>query len=152
MIVRENPIKSNFSTKSAVDNLFDNMFENLFLKLDKNKTILNIKTHDLEYLKSISLYQPITSCSTLVTNVMPFAVGRIYINLLSNKQLKKDVNEIVNNIKNEYISSISLISWMDYSSRINSINKIKDINFKIAYPDFILNDTYLNNLYKDVSY
>jgi hypothetical protein len=79
---------------------------------------------------------------------------------------------MVQNIRAEFKSILSQVSWMDATSKKSaqekasfsklnhrqdlyeiyhvSICKADLIDVKIGYPDYTYNDTYLNNLYKNV--
>ena len=59
--------------------------------------------------------------------------------------------EMIENILNEFKVILSESDWMDEESKLNALAKASNIDTKIGYPELIKNDTYLNELYDDVS-
>lgn len=41
--------------------------------------------------------------------------------------------------------------WMDNISRKAAIEKVDTLDLKVGYPDFIFNNTYIEEMYKEVS-
>jgi membrane metallo-endopeptidase-like protein 1 len=58
--------------------------------------------------------------------------------------------EMIENILNEFKVILSESDWMDEESKLNALAKASSIDTKIGYPEWIKNDTYLNELYDDV--
>ncbi len=58
---------------------------------------------------------------------------------------------MINKIIDEFKEILNESDWMDKESKLKALEKASNIDIKIGYPDFIKNDTYLNELYKEVS-
>ena len=56
---------------------------------------------------------------------------------------------MVENIKNEFKNIIKQSDWMDDESKKSAKIKADLIESFISHPDYIYNDTYLNEIYKD---
>ncbi len=57
---------------------------------------------------------------------------------------------MVANIQNEFKKILNEVDWMDKKSKENALEKADAIDIKIGYPEWILNDTELNDYYKNV--
>ena len=57
---------------------------------------------------------------------------------------------MVANIQNEFKIILKEVDWMDKKSKENALEKADAIDIKIGYPEWILNDTELNDYYKNV--
>ena len=54
---------------------------------------------------------------------------------------------MVANILNEFKFILTNVDWMDNESKVKAMEKANNIDVKMAYPEFIYNDTHLNTLY-----
>jgi predicted metalloendopeptidase len=87
-------------------------------------------------------------CANVAINQMPFSVGRLYINESGFDDIsKQSVKEMVANILNEFKFILTNVDWMDNESKVKAMEKANNIDVKMAYPEFIYNDTHLNTLY-----
>ncbi|RNA08867.1 neprilysin isoform X2 [Brachionus plicatilis] len=97
-----------------------------------------------------SIKQPRSlSCSNFVNTKMEYAVGRLYISRYFNSSSKKEAVEMINNLLFEFKAILTESIWIDPISRKHALEKVDSMDSKIAYSDKILNDTYLDNEYKD---
>jgi predicted metalloendopeptidase len=60
--------------------------------------------------------------------------------------------EMILNIKSEFKIMIKEYDWMDAVSKRAVSDKVESIVIKIAYPEFLLNDTYLARMHAPVSF
>lgn len=114
-------------------------------------SVSKFKNKKIEDIKVFFTRRKAQLCTHLVAVLMPFSVGRLYIETNTNKQTKDKVINLVESIKNEFVSLVQSADWMDEHSKKVSVLKVNKINYQIAYPDFIFNDTHLNNLYQNVT-
>ncbi|CAF4232964.1 unnamed protein product, partial [Rotaria magnacalcarata] len=56
-------------------------------------------------------------------------------------------NELVENIRLSFEENLDKLQWIDGPTKKEAKKKLKKINQKIGYPDFIKNQTYLNERY-----
>ena len=75
------------------------------------------------------------SCSEMITEIMPFSVGRIYIEYLQKMFINFDIKDIIENIKREYILTIKSLDWMD--THLNDLYKYVHKKSKIL--KYVLN-------------
>lgn len=59
---------------------------------------------------------------------------------------------MTNNLLNAFKTMLNETDWMDEESKQVAIEKVNFIDTKIGYSDDIHNDTYLNEIYKNVKY
>ena len=66
--------------------------------------------------------------------------------------LQSNVSEMIDAVKAAFIERLDNNVWLDETTREASKEKVRAITKMIAYPDQLYNDTYLNNLYDEVSW
>lgn len=57
---------------------------------------------------------------------------------------------MIENIRQEFKIMLGENEWMDDNSKLAAREKAELIDTKIGYPDYTYNNTYLDDLYKDV--
>ena len=78
------------------------------------------------------------------TSTLGFAVGRMFVKKKFNGS-KSSASQMIQRIRNSFTANFPTVSWMDDETRLLAEEKIKNVNELIGYPDFIFNDTELNN-------
>ena len=90
-------------------------------------------------------------CWTYAERVMPLATGRMYLDVAVPPQAKDQVNEMVDYIQNMFTDHLNGLTWMDEKTKKRAIEKNNAIGRKVGYPEVLMNDTFLNNLYKGIT-
>lgn len=82
-----------------------------------------------------------------------FGIGlsSLYVKHHFDRESKKSAVNIVNYIKDEFIQILREVEWLDKPTADYAISKAKAIKAYIGYPDELLNDTLVEEFYKDVS-
>lgn len=92
-----------------------------------------------------------------VSNIFSDQIGELYIKKYFSEESKKDVINIINNLKNSFYNIVKEQSWMSEETKEKALDKLNSINFKIGYPNKQLNFddieiddnyTYLYNMMK----
>lgn len=91
-------------------------------------------------------------CVLTVEVVMPFAVIRPFVDNFISDDLKKRVNDTFTAIEKVFIDRIMENDWLDATTKQRCIDKVNAIIRLIGYPDFIKNDTELDNYYADLQF
>ncbi|XP_049520286.1 membrane metallo-endopeptidase-like 1 isoform X3 [Dermacentor silvarum] len=91
-----------------------------------------------------------TRCVYYISDVMDFPAGRLYVERYFSKEAKKDILNLVNELKEAFSKSIRRTKWMDESTKIHALKKLETMVTHVGYSDDLLNDTYLNNMFKEV--
>lgn len=91
-----------------------------------------------------------------INNLLGEILGKEFIKLHFNDNIKKKIYEIIILIKNELLNSIKNNDWMEDNTKIKAIDKLNNISIKIGYPDKYIknysnlilnnNDCYLKNI------
>ena len=58
---------------------------------------------------------------------------------------------MIESIRQEFIHILRESDWMDDESKALALDKADNIDSKVGFPEFIYNDTYLNEIYENVS-
>ncbi|XP_040073432.1 neprilysin-4-like [Ixodes scapularis] len=89
-------------------------------------------------------------CLTRISSSMTHALGRLYVDKRFDPKAKKTIDELVGVLDSTFGEMLENNTWMDKSTREEAMQKLQKMTAKIGYPSWILNETYLNDLYKYV--
>lgn len=142
------------------------------LKLTNKRTIANyivwrefadyipFLTSDLldkafEFFKSFSgrsVRQPRWSdCVRGVTGMLSVAVSSMYVrDYFRDERIKQDIGEIVSEISIEFEKLLLDNDWMDKETKAEALEKLHAMSSNIAYPSELLNDTIIEEYYRDL--
>uniref|UniRef100_A0A3B4VQN0 Neprilysin n=1 Tax=Seriola dumerili TaxID=41447 RepID=A0A3B4VQN0_SERDU len=88
-------------------------------------------------------------CALYVNNNMDNAVGRLYVQEAFSEKSKE---LMIKDIREVFISNLDDLTWMDAETKKAAEEKARAIRERIGYSDNIMDDEYLNNEYKYLSY
>lgn len=91
-------------------------------------------------------------CLKMVRKHMSLALNRLYVDHYFDKNLKLEVLDLISNIKKAFKDIINNSNWLSKLTKNNiqqSIDKIKQV---VGYEDFLLNNTLLNEIYKEYNF
>ncbi|XP_038149405.1 neprilysin-like isoform X1 [Cyprinodon tularosa] len=91
-------------------------------------------------------------CALYVNNNMDNAVGRLYVQEAFSEKSKELMEEMIKDIREVFISNLDDLAWMDADTKKAAEEKARAIRERIGYSENIMDDKYLNNEYKDLSY
>ncbi|XP_064641839.1 neprilysin-4-like [Lineus longissimus] len=91
------------------------------------------------------------TCVKQVTYEMGDAVGRVYVQKRFDEEAKVYATEMITNIKESFKEMLAENEWMDDVTKRAAMEKAEATVAKVAYPDFILNDTALDEKYKHMT-
>lgn len=135
---------------------FDNMMVWSFVKDRSSFLPKKYKDAKLDFDKvvigSSSLPERSKSCANGILDIMPFAVGRLYVKNNFDESSKKAATEMIENIRSEFKVIVNELDWMDADSKKAAQDKADFIDPKIGYPDYTYNDTYLDILYENYNF
>ncbi|CAF4153174.1 unnamed protein product [Adineta steineri] len=80
------------------------------------------------------------TCANYVNIVMSLSVSKLYIEEYFHKDARKETTEMINNIRNIFITMVNRSTWMDSKSKIIAIEKTRAITAKLGYPDYLESD------------
>ena len=69
----------------------------------------------------------------------------------ASKTLVKEVDVMVDSMKDAFEANLENLSWMSEESKANAAEKIGGMMDLIGYPEHVLNSTWLNKQYQEVN-
>lgn len=90
-------------------------------------------------------------CVNGLTKNLPFAVGKVYIESFFKGTTKALVEEMLQNIKDEFIEQITEADWIDESTRGKLLSKLQTLIPLIAHPDNGFSEHAINEFYDDIN-
>ncbi|XP_060778990.1 neprilysin-like isoform X1 [Neoarius graeffei] len=91
-------------------------------------------------------------CAVYVNNNMENAVGRLYIEEAFAGDSKDMMDEMIGGIREVFVSNLQDLTWMDDETRKAAEEKALTIRERIGFSENIMNNTYLDEEYKELSY
>lgn len=80
----------------------------------------------------------------------PIATAAIYVRRFFDGKSRQTAVDIAMNIHKQFIETLKQVPWMDEKSRASAIEKANSMQFHIGYPDALMNDTLIDDYYKDL--
>ncbi|KAK6176069.1 hypothetical protein SNE40_014425 [Patella caerulea] len=121
----------------------DDMAEEFrLLRTGYNKVMLGVKHAGARW----------RSCVDNTAVKLPDPVGRLFVDSVFDKVAKEEALALIASLRKEFSQMITDVPWMDAKTREKALAKQQAIIQKIAYPDWILNDTKLNEEYQGLSF
>uniref|UniRef100_A0A4W6BRE5 Phosphate regulating endopeptidase homolog, X-linked n=1 Tax=Lates calcarifer TaxID=8187 RepID=A0A4W6BRE5_LATCA len=92
-------------------------------------------------------------CVNYVENSLVYATGRLFVNTHFQEDKKHMMEELIKGIRWAFIDMLEKENdWMDQPTKTRAIEKAHAVLAKVGYPEFILNDTYLNEDLKELKF
>lgn len=92
-------------------------------------------------------------CVNYVENTLIYATGRLFVNMHFQEDKKHMMEELIEGIRWAFIDMLEKENdWMDESTKKKAIEKAHAVLPKVGYPEFILNDTYINDDIRELSF
>ncbi|CAF0766735.1 unnamed protein product [Adineta steineri] len=88
------------------------------------------------------------TCANYVNKMMNLPISKLYIEEDFHKDTRKETTEMINNIRNTFITMVNQSTWMDSKSKSIAIKKARAIKAKLGYPDYLESDN-MTKLDKD---
>ncbi|CAG2172348.1 unnamed protein product [Oppiella nova] len=88
------------------------------------------------------------TCMDSISSQLPYAVSRLYIDKHFTQNDKQEASNLVNDVKKAYYELIEEYDWLDENIKNKYLTKLNATTFNVGYPDWILNNTDLDNYYK----
>ncbi|XP_059176768.1 neprilysin-1-like [Physella acuta] len=89
-------------------------------------------------------------CVRITEEKLPEAVGRLYINKYFNTEEKDFVIAMIKDIKASFHEILDSNNWLSNSTKLKAKAKLSAMDFNVAYPDSLLDDTNLNAYYANI--
>ncbi|XP_058793347.1 neprilysin-2-like isoform X3 [Phymastichus coffea] len=86
-------------------------------------------------------------CVDITSGSFSIAIGANYVRKYFNEDAKKNAVEMVSEIRQEFMKILQKVDWMDETTRKAALDKAESMSTHIAYPDELLDDKKLEELY-----
>ncbi|KAG1662543.1 Neprilysin-4 [Nymphon striatum] len=90
-------------------------------------------------------------CTSYVNQNLGMAVGASFVKKYFSDESKEMALEMISEISESFTELLKNASWMDKGAKSLAMEKVEKITRNIGFPNFILNNTALDNYYSDVS-
>uniref|UniRef100_A0A3P8UJQ5 Phosphate regulating endopeptidase homolog, X-linked n=1 Tax=Cynoglossus semilaevis TaxID=244447 RepID=A0A3P8UJQ5_CYNSE len=92
-------------------------------------------------------------CVNYVENTLVYATGRLFVNTHFQEDKKLMMEELIQGIRWSFVDMLEKENrWMDEKTKSRAVAKAHSVLAKVGYPEFILNDTYLNEDLKELKF
>ncbi|MCJ8745917.1 hypothetical protein PDJAM_G00135640 [Pangasius djambal] len=92
-------------------------------------------------------------CVNYVESTLMYATGRLFVDKHFQEDKKHMMEELIDGIRWAFIDMLKKENdWMDTETKTKAIEKAHAVLPKVGYPEFILNDTYINEDIRQLSF
>ncbi|XP_076868801.1 phosphate-regulating neutral endopeptidase PHEX [Brachyhypopomus gauderio] len=92
-------------------------------------------------------------CVNYVESTLMYSTGRLFVDKHFQEDKKHMMEELIEGIRWAFIDMLKKENdWMDAETKERAIEKAHAVLAKVGYPEFILNDTYINEDIKRLSF
>ncbi|XP_012934734.1 membrane metallo-endopeptidase-like 1 [Aplysia californica] len=91
-------------------------------------------------------------CSRYTRYQTGFAIGKIFVERHFEPEAKAMALEMIAGLQSAFDELVNELSWMDAETKRLAQEKNEVIQSKIGYPEFVRNDTYLEELYSNLTF
>ncbi|KAK0427734.1 hypothetical protein QR680_010398 [Steinernema hermaphroditum] len=81
-----------------------------------------------------------------------FAIGALYGKAHITDEIREEVREMMKNLRSEMIKIVESKSWMKNETKKVAIEKINSIQYNFLYPDWVMNNTALDEYYQNLDF
>ncbi|XP_034416381.1 phosphate-regulating neutral endopeptidase PHEX isoform X2 [Cyclopterus lumpus] len=124
----------------------DNMYNKMSLS-DLQSSIPQVTTG------TTSLTPRWDKCVNYVENSLVYATGRLFVNTHFEEDKKHMMEELIDGVRWAFIDMLHKENdWMDPPTKTKAVEKAHAVLAKVGYPEFILNNTFLNEDLKQLRF
>lgn len=87
-------------------------------------------------------------CYNYANTHLPYAVSRIFVDKHFSAKDKKEATILVEEIKKSFHNLLVSNTWLDAQTKALAIEKLTAIRENVGYPEWVVNDTELDDYYK----
>ncbi|XP_039376864.1 phosphate-regulating neutral endopeptidase PHEX isoform X1 [Mauremys reevesii] len=92
-------------------------------------------------------------CVNFVEGALPYVVGRMFVDVHFQEDKREMMAELTEGIRWAFIDMLEKENdWMDARTKRKANEKAKAVLAKVGYPEFIMNDTYINEDIKTMKF
>jgi len=87
-------------------------------------------------------------CIGQVQDTLGTALSNLYVKTFFTKHDKVAIMDIVTRIKTEFNDTLKQLEWMDKHTKLNAIEKLESMQFRIGFPDELLDHELISHFYR----
>ncbi|XP_040194186.1 phosphate-regulating neutral endopeptidase PHEX [Rana temporaria] len=92
-------------------------------------------------------------CVNYIENALPYAVGKMFVDAHFQEDKKLMMEEVIEGIRWSFIDMLEKENeWMDEETKEKAREKAKSVMAKVGYPEFLMNETYINEEIKTLKF
>jgi predicted metalloendopeptidase len=92
-----------------------------------------------------------SECIKGVSGMLNIAVSSMYVREhFRDERIRKDISNIISEISSEFEKLLHANNWMDVATKAEGMKKLQSMSSHIAYPEELLNDTIVEDFYKNL--
>lgn len=114
----------------------------------------NLRKRQLQYSTAVSGKQEQEprwkECVDITSGSLPISVGALYIRKHFRQDSKSAALDMVNGIKSEFEEILKTVEWMDETTRIAALSKVKAMATHIGYPDELMDNNKLEEYFENL--
>lgn len=87
------------------------------------------------------------TCLAIVQQAMPIALARPYTEYVLPSGTKEVVTDMIPEVKKAFKERVNDSTWLEDPTKVKCDEKVEAITQRVAYPELIFHDSYVNGLY-----
>ncbi|XP_048963468.1 phosphate-regulating neutral endopeptidase PHEX isoform X2 [Canis lupus baileyi] len=92
-------------------------------------------------------------CVNFIESALPYVVGKMFVDVHFQEDKKEMMEELIEGIRWAFIDMLEKENeWMDAGTKRKAKEKARAVLAKVGYPEFIMNDTYVNEDLKAIKF
>ncbi|XP_061522221.1 phosphate-regulating neutral endopeptidase PHEX isoform X1 [Phycodurus eques] len=92
-------------------------------------------------------------CINYIENSLVYATGRLFVDTYFQEDKKHMMDEVIDGVRWAFVDMLRKENdWMDEATKTRAMEKTHGVLAKVGYPEFIRNDTYLNDDLKELDF
>ncbi|KAF5270898.1 hypothetical protein FQR65_LT17765 [Abscondita terminalis] len=93
----------------------------------------------------------ISDCVEIVAKSLPLRMNSLYVERFFDTKTKTKVEQMVEEIRSEFLKILQTADWLDNSTKKNAIDKLVAMKTCIGYPEELLQDKVLERYYQSLN-
>ncbi|EPQ10599.1 Phosphate-regulating neutral endopeptidase [Myotis brandtii] len=92
-------------------------------------------------------------CVNFIESALPYVVGKMFVDVHFQEDKKEMMEEMIEGVRWAFIDMLEKENeWMDAGTKKKAKEKARAVLSKVGYPEFIMNDTYVNEDLKAIKF
>ncbi|EGV98787.1 Metalloendopeptidase-like PEX [Cricetulus griseus] len=92
-------------------------------------------------------------CVNFIESALPYVVGKMFVNVHFQEDKKEMMEELIEGVRWAFIDMLEKENdWMDAGTKRKAQEKARAVLAKVGYPEFIMNDTHVNEDLKAIKF